>query len=233
MTPLVSRSMAHLSLEMRFGGDAANRGAAAKNSVSVCSQLNGEPHSSSCANQDLECRTSLRWSKMNTAVGVIRSNSNSGVCMTKLLHFVLLAVLGISLSFAQLNRGTLTGIIADPSGAVVPGVKVTAIHVETGTSSNAVASEGGSYTIPALQIGVYRMEFEAAGFKKIIRNQVELAAGATLRQDVTLEIGSVGESVQVSAQASPLETETTRQATTIQEKLVRDMPLFVNGSIRS
>ncbi len=153
--------------------------------------------------------------------------------MAKVLHFVLLAALGISLTFAQLNRGTLTGVITDPSGAVVPGVKVTATHVETGTSSNTVASEGGSYTIPALQIGIYRIEFESAGFKKVIRNQVELAAGATLRQDVTLEIGSVGESVQVSAQASPLETETTRQATTIQEKLVKDMPLFVNGSIRS
>ncbi|MEO8594326.1 MAG: TonB-dependent receptor [Candidatus Solibacter sp.] len=153
--------------------------------------------------------------------------------MAKLTQLVLLAVLGISLSFAQVNRGTLTGVITDPSGAVVPGVKVTATHVETGTSSQTTSSEGGSYTIPALQIGIYRLEFEAASFKKVIRNGVELAAGATLRQDVSLDIGSVGESVQVTAQASPLETETTRVATTIQEKLVQDMPLFVNGSIRS
>ena len=55
--------------------------------------------------------------------------------MTKLTQLVLIAVLGISFCFAQVNRGTLTGVITDPSGAVVPGVKITATHVETGTSS--------------------------------------------------------------------------------------------------
>ena len=123
--------------------------------------------------------------------------------MTKLTQLVLIAVLGISFCFAQINRGTLTGVITDPSGAVVPGVKITATHVETGTSSTTIASESGSYTIPALPIGLYRIEFEANGFKKSIRNQVELAAGATLRQDMILEIGSVGESVQVYSSASP------------------------------
>ena len=65
------------------------------------------------------------------------------------------------------------------------------------------------HPILAPQIGLYRIEFEAPGFKKAIRNRVELAAGAMLREDMVLEIGSVGESVQVSAQVSPLETETT------------------------
>jgi hypothetical protein len=95
------------------------------------------------------------------------------------------------------------------------------------------ASESGSYTIPALQTGAYRLEFEAPGFKKGVRTQVELAAGATLRQDIVLELGSVAESVMVEAKASPVESETTRVATTIENKLVQDMPLFVNGSIRS
>jgi len=119
--------------------------------------------------------------------------------MAKLTQLVLIAFLGITYGFAQVNRGTLTGVITDPSGAVIPGVKVTAIHVETGTSSTTLSSEGGSYTMPALQIGVYRLEFVAPSFKRGIRNQVDLAAGATLRQDMTLEIGSVGESVSVTA----------------------------------
>src|SRR5262245_61940864 len=153
--------------------------------------------------------------------------------MTRLTRLLSIAVLGITLCSAQVNRGTLTGLINDQSGAVVPGVKVTAIHVETGTSTSTVASESGSYTMPALQTGLYRLEFEAPSFKKGVRTQVELAAGATLRQDMTLEIGSVAESVSVEAKASPVESETTRQATTIENKLVQDMPLFVNGSIRS
>ena len=97
--------------------------------------------------------------------------------MTKLPQFVLIVGLGISFCFAQTNRGTLTGVITDPSGAVVPGVKITATHLETGVVSNTVASEGGNYTIPALPIGLYRIEFEANSFKKAIRNQVELASG--------------------------------------------------------
>src|SRR4051812_20174741 len=90
--------------------------------------------------------------------------------LSKLTKFVSIALFGISLCFSQVNRGTFTGVITDPSGAVVPGVKIAAIHVETGTSSTTLASESGSYTIPALQIGLYRIEFEAPGFKKGIRN---------------------------------------------------------------
>jgi hypothetical protein len=118
--------------------------------------------------------------------------------MTKLTQLVLIAAFGTSYCFAQVNRGTLTGDVTDPSGAVVPGVKITATHVETGTSSVVVTSESGSYTIPALPIGLYRIEFVASSFKKGILNQVELAAGATLRQDIILQIGLVGESVQVT-----------------------------------
>lgn len=153
--------------------------------------------------------------------------------MSKLIRLIALAALAATCCLAQVNRATLTGFISDPSGAAVPSVKVTAIHVETGNSITTLASESGSYTIPALQTGAYRLEFEAPGFKKGVRTQVELAAGATLRQDIVLELGSVAESVMVEAKASPVESETTRVATTIENKLVQDMPLFVNGSIRS
>jgi hypothetical protein len=111
-------------------------------------------------------------------------------------------------------------MISDPSGAVVPTVKVTATHVETGTSVATVTTETGNYTLPALTIGVYRVGYEAAGFKRSVREQVVITAGATVRLDVPLELGSVGESVQVEAQASPIETETTRAATNIATKLV-------------
>ena len=69
---------------------------------------------------------------------------------------------------AQVNRATLTGIVTDPSGAVVPSVKVVATHVETGTSVATNTTSAGAYTIPALQIGNYKVEYEAAGFKKSV-----------------------------------------------------------------
>src|SRR5438046_1361678 len=100
--------------------------------------------------------------------------------MAKWTQLVLFAVTGTVMGWPQVNRGTLTGVITDPSGALVPGVKITATHVETGTSSSTVATETGNYTLPTLQIGTYRVDFEAPGFKRTVRDQAGLAAGATL-----------------------------------------------------
>ncbi len=153
--------------------------------------------------------------------------------MTTFQRLFLMFAATALMCFAQLNRGTVTGLIADPSGAVVPGAVITAKHVDTGTSAATVATGNGNYTLPALPIGIYRMEYSAPGFKRIVRDQVSVTAGATLRLDIVLEIGSLGETVEVQAQSSPVEAETTRVATTINTKLVGDLPLFVNGSIRS
>ncbi len=142
--------------------------------------------------------------------------------------------LGVAaLCVAQVNRATLTGIVTDPSGAVVPSVKVVAIHVDTGTSVSTVTTSAGVYTLPALQIGNYKVEYEAAGFKRSLQSQVTLTAGATVRQDIKLEMGSVVDSVVVSAQASPIETESSRVATNVNTQLVQDLPMLVNGGIRS
>ena len=146
---------------------------------------------------------------------------------------LLLALVCASMSYAQLDRGTLTGIVTDPSGAVVPGVRITATHLATGVASTTIANETGNYTLVSLPIGEYRVEFEGPSFKKSVRGGVTLTSGATVRLDVGLELGSVGESVQVQAQSSPIETESARVATSINTKLVQDLPLQVNGQIRS
>src|SRR5262245_39742757 len=147
--------------------------------------------------------------------------------MTKRLLWTLLFPAVVC--WAQLDRGTLTGLVTDPSSAVIPAVKITAIHVETGVSNATLVNETGNYTLVSLPIGTYRVEFETPGFKKSVRNGVTLTSGATVRLDVTLEIGSVGESVQVSARSTPIETESTRVATSINTKLVQDLPLQVSG----
>src|SRR5215203_1630476 len=85
------------------------------------------------------------------------------------------------LCVAQVNRATVTGIVTDPAGALAPAVKVTAVHVETGTSLSTVTTDAGVYTLPALQIGAYRVEYEAPGFRKSVRDNVVLTAGSTAR----------------------------------------------------
>ena len=73
-------------------------------------------------------------------------------------------------------------------------------------------------------IGTYRIEVEATGFKRSVRDRVVLNAGATIRLDVALELGSVTETVEVTGQVAPIETESTRVGTSITNKLVQDLP---------
>jgi hypothetical protein len=134
---------------------------------------------------------------------------------------------------AQLDRASLTGTVKDPSGAAVAGAVITAIHIETNANFSTRTSDSGDYTLPALQIGRYNVAVEAAGFKRASNNRVQLTSGSTLRFDVTMEIGALTESVQITAHASALETESTRVATNLTTKLIEDLPLVVAGQIRN
>src|SRR6187399_2563815 len=121
---------------------------------------------------------------------------------------VLLLLISCALPvFAQLDRGTLTGEVKDPSGAAVSGAKVTATQLSTNSVSSTTTTDSGDYTLPAMLIGTYRVTVEAAGFKRSVNGKVDVTSGSTLRLDFTVELGTVNESVQVSAQATSLETE--------------------------
>jgi hypothetical protein len=143
------------------------------------------------------------------------------------------ALLLLATAAAQMNRGTLTGTVTDPAGAVVAGARVTAIQMETNLSASTTTTETGNYTLPSLTIGRYRLEFESSGFKKAVRDEIMLSSGVTLRLDVQMDLGSVAESVEVRARASALETETARVGTNITNTLVENLPLVVNGQIRN
>ncbi len=136
-------------------------------------------------------------------------------------------------ALAQLNRGALTGLVADPSGAAVVNAKITAVHKDTNVTFNTTTTETGNYTLPALDIGQYRVQAEAAGFKRAVRDEVTISSGATIRLDLTLEVGALTETIEVRAQPSAIETETTRVATSLTNRLVEDLPLVVAGQIRS
>jgi hypothetical protein len=144
----------------------------------------------------------------------------------------LLAALALVLP-AQLNRAVLTGVVSDPSGAAVANAKIKAVAKDTNATYNTATTGTGDYTLPALDIGLYRIEVEAQGFKKTLRDNVQVTSGATVRLDLTLEVGQVTESINVSAQAAALDTESTRVATQLTTKLVEDLPLVVAGQIRN
>jgi Carboxypeptidase regulatory-like domain len=135
--------------------------------------------------------------------------------------------------WAQGDRGIITGTVKDASGAVVPGAQVTAIHLATNTNHKTNTTTSGDFTVPSLPVGDYRVRVENTGFKTHIAGNIVVAAGATVRLDVALELGATQQTVEVSANAQMLQTEAGRVATEVSNKLVDELPLIVSGAVRS
>src|SRR5579859_829830 len=101
--------------------------------------------------------------------------------------FCLLAVPGL---FSQEFRSTLTGKVTDPSGAVVPTIKVIAIKSDTNSRFETVTSTDGLYTIPFLPPGPYEIRVEAAGFKVYSQSGITVGSDERIAQNITLVVGS-------------------------------------------
>jgi len=109
-------------------------------------------------------------------------------------------------AFAQTDRGTITGTISDPAGAVVPNAKIEAKNVDTGAVTAGGSSATGNYVI-SLPAGRYELSVIVPGFKKFIRPNLQVTVATDVRSDVTLEVGAATESVTVEAAAPLLKTE--------------------------
>ena len=122
--------------------------------------------------------------------------------------FVVLVALFVVPAFAQLDTGTITGRITDPSGAVVAGAAVTVVQIEMNFEYPSQTNSEGLFRVGGLRPGPYRVTIVAAGFKKLVREGFELRIGDNMAVDAKLEIGGVAESVQVTGAAPLLETQT-------------------------
>src|SRR5664279_1574459 len=108
-------------------------------------------------------------------------------------------VLAASLCFGQTQSARLQGTVHDASGAIVPNAKVVAVHNATKDSSEATTNSSGLYVLPVLRPGTYTLTVEAAGFSKSVVTGIELAVSANISQDVTLDVGKLTETVEVTA----------------------------------
>ena len=128
-------------------------------------------------------------------------------------------------AFAQTVEATLSGTVADPTGAIVAGALITATEISQGASRTATANEAGYYSIPDLKPGAYRVTAEAAGFKKEVRTDLELQVKQTARLDFHLTLGAVSDSVQVTAAGVALNTGDATVGQVIQNRAVVELPL--------
>jgi hypothetical protein len=140
------------------------------------------------------------------------------------LILVLCALTSVPM-FAQMETATLSGAVTDPKGGVVPDAEVTATRIETGTVITTKTNGAGIYVFTGLTPGHYHMMVQMPGFKEIAIKEFELHIQDKLEQNFALEIGSISETVTVSASASLLNTTDGSVGTTVDQNFVANMPL--------
>ncbi len=130
---------------------------------------------------------------------------------------------------AQTDRGSITGTIADPTGAIVANAAVEAKNVATGATYEATSTQTGNYTLPQLPAGAYEVTVTVQGFKKFSRQGLTLAPTQVMRIDVTLEVGSSAETVTVTAEATLMKTESGEVSQTVTGDRINNLPLLSIG----
>ncbi|MCS7314392.1 MAG: TonB-dependent receptor [Bryobacterales bacterium] len=128
-------------------------------------------------------------------------------------------------SLAQVGRASITGIVTDSTGAVIPAVTVKARHVATGVDYQTVSNEVGAYTLSALPVGEYTVTYSAAGFKTLVRRGISLATAQIARIDPVLEVGQLVEQLTVTAEAPLLQTETAQSTESVTSQIFATLPL--------
>jgi hypothetical protein len=148
--------------------------------------------------------------------------------MKLMLRFVF-SLLCAWAAFAQTDRGTLTGTVTDPAGAVVANATIDAKNQETGATFPVVSTTTGNYTIAQLPVGTYELDVAVPGFKKFVRTGVKVDAAQVVRIDLALEVGAATESVTVQADASLLKTESADLAHNVTVEALDNLPILGIG----
>ncbi len=146
---------------------------------------------------------------------------------------LLVSLLMTSAAWAQVNRGTITGIVSDQSGGVVPGVDVSVTNTETGIATHVITTSAGVYTVPLLLPSTYRLTAEKEDFKKFEQDGIVVGVGDTVRVDVSMVIGAKTESIQVTGQAALLQRETAELGNVVTGQEVEELPLTSVGDQRT
>lgn len=146
------------------------------------------------------------------------------VLRAHLLCCLISILLCSGLAIAQESRGTILGRITDPTGSVVPEAEVRFTNTATGVVSTAKTNDAGNFIVPNLLPGPYIANVERTGFKRFVREAIEVRGGERLTLDVTLEVGAVSDSVTVTSEAPLLESTTATVGQIIDNRRLTDLP---------
>jgi hypothetical protein len=147
-------------------------------------------------------------------------------CLPGLLCVACLLIVGNAREgLSQVSTGTFSGIVHDATGAVLPNVTIAVRNIDRNVSNSTRTNEVGDYVLSALSPGSYMISAELPGFKKSIWEGVVLQVGQVLRLDIRLELGSVEETIDVTAATPLLEADTSSRGSTIDRQKIVELPL--------
>lgn len=148
-------------------------------------------------------------------------------------HAIALILLPAMIASAQTAdaRGALVGRVTDPSGAVVPGAEIRAINAATGVVASTRTNESGNYALPFLVPGVYTVTAEHAGFKKFVRENVQIRVNDSVELNIQMALGDVSEAVQVTAETPLLQTAEASLGQVVDERRITELPLFAGNAM--
>jgi hypothetical protein len=148
------------------------------------------------------------------------------------IGIAVILVLAAGVGWGQIDRGTIQGVVKDPSGLAVPDAKVQVVNIDTNSALDLETNMEGLYTAPNLPAANYRLIFQKQGFGSVTREPVQVRPRMDVRVDMTLQPGTVSESVTVTEEAPLLDTNTMNNAAGFQQQLIQELPMIVVGTKR-
>ena len=150
----------------------------------------------------------------------------------KFIHLSLMVMAlccGSELCLAQLDRGTISGVLTDPSGSAIAGARVTVTNTAMGTQNSTATTGAGAYTVPQLAAGEYSITVVARGFNTLIRNGITVSVGQTATIDLQLAVGQATTSVTVTANAPLLQTDSPQNNVQVTTRDLNELPINITG----
>src|SRR5438093_8571643 len=156
---------------------------------------------------------------------VNRSGGDFSRLATLLVGILGVIALASGLVFGQGFSAAISGVVRDPTAAVLPGVTVTAKHLESGQTRTVNTNESGDYRMPALPVGAYEVTAELTGFKQQVRSGITLVVAQEAVVNLTLAVGDIKDQVTVTEEAPLVNTTLSSTSGLINEGQIKDMPL--------
>src|SRR5438477_6367154 len=148
--------------------------------------------------------------------------------MRRIVFLISTASLMLVLSCAQIwaqATAQISGTVKDQSGAVLPGAEVAATQTDTGIARMTITNETGSYVLPNLALGPYKLEVSLPGFRTFVQTGIVLQVNSNPVINATLQVGQVSEQVEVQANAALVETRTTTVGNVMENERILELPL--------